>query len=185
MASDSKIKVEVVYALPQKQTLLALEVAVGTTVIEAVRASGILESYPEIDIANSKLGIFGRMAKADEVLQPGERVEIYRPLKADPKEVRRRLAAEGKQAKFLYTIPSFHNPAGVSQGQRRREEILAICQAAGTLVLEDDPYGLLGFDDEIPRAMRADDDEGRCAADRTRGRGAPAGDGVPGCRAGE
>jgi putative ubiquitin-RnfH superfamily antitoxin RatB of RatAB toxin-antitoxin module len=96
MASDSKIKVEVVYALPQKQTLLALEVAVGTTVIEAVRASGILESYPEIDIANSKLGIFGRMAKADEVLQPGERVEIYRPLKADPKEVRRRLAAEGK-----------------------------------------------------------------------------------------
>ena len=64
MASDSKIKVEVVYALPQKQTLLALEVAVGTTVIEAVRASGILESYPEIDIANSKLGIFGRMAKA-------------------------------------------------------------------------------------------------------------------------
>ena len=96
MASDSKIKVEVVYALPQKQTLLALEVAVGTTVIEAVRASGILESYPEIDIANSKLGIFGRMAKADEVLQPGERVEIYRPLKADPKEVRRRLAAECK-----------------------------------------------------------------------------------------
>ena len=93
MASDSEMKVEVVYALPQKQTLLALEVAVGTTVIEAVRASGILDLYPEIDIASSKLGIFGRMAKADEVLQPGERVEIYRPLKADPKEVRRRMAA--------------------------------------------------------------------------------------------
>ena len=96
MASDSEMKVEVVYALPEKQTLLALEVPMGTTVIEAVRASGILDTYPEIDIANSKLGIFGRMAKSDEVLQPGERVEIYRPLKADPKEVRRRLAAEGK-----------------------------------------------------------------------------------------
>lgn len=96
MASDSEMKVEVVYALPKKQTLLALEVPVGTTVIEAVHASGILDIYPEIDIANSKLGIFGRMARTDEVLQPGERVEIYRPLKADPKEVRRRLAAEGK-----------------------------------------------------------------------------------------
>ena len=71
-----------------------------------------------------------------------------------------RLAAEGRRAKFLYTIPSFHNPAGVSQPQRRREEILAICQAAGVLVLEDDPYGLLGFDGEVPRALRADDDEG-------------------------
>ena len=90
------MKVEVVYALPEKQTLLALEVPAGTTVIEAVHASGILGIYPQIDIANSKLGIFGRMARPDEVLQPGERVEIYRPLKADPKEVRRRLAAEGK-----------------------------------------------------------------------------------------
>lgn len=96
MANDSDMKVEVVYALPEKQTLLALQVPVGTTVIEAVRASGILDIYPDVDIANSKLGIFGRMARPDEVLQPGERVEIYRPLKADPKEVRRRLAAEGK-----------------------------------------------------------------------------------------
>ena len=70
------------------------------------------------------------------------------------------LAREGKKAKFLYTIPSFHNPAGVSQNRERRERILAIAQAAGVLVLEDDPYGLLGFDGEIPRAMRADDDEG-------------------------
>jgi 2-aminoadipate transaminase len=71
-----------------------------------------------------------------------------------------RLAAEGRSAKFLYTIPSFHNPAGVSQDRERREQILSICQAAGLLVLEDDPYGLLGFDGEIPRALRADDDEG-------------------------
>jgi DNA-binding transcriptional MocR family regulator len=71
-----------------------------------------------------------------------------------------RLDREGKRAKFLYTIPSFHNPAGVTQDQGRREEILAICQSAGVLVIEDDPYGLLGFDGTIPRAMRADDDEG-------------------------
>ena len=71
-----------------------------------------------------------------------------------------RLADEGRSAKFLYTIPSFHNPAGVSQDRERREQILAICQSAGLLVLEDDPYGLLGFDGEIPRALRADDDEG-------------------------
>ena len=71
-----------------------------------------------------------------------------------------RLAAEGRRAKFLYTIPSFHNPAGISQPAARRDDILAICQAAGLLVLEDDPYGLLGFDGAVPRALRADDDEG-------------------------
>jgi DNA-binding transcriptional MocR family regulator len=71
-----------------------------------------------------------------------------------------RLAAQGRTPKFLYTIPSFHNPAGVSQDAPRRQEILAICQEAGILIIEDDPYGLLGFDGEIPRAIRADDAEG-------------------------
>jgi DNA-binding transcriptional MocR family regulator len=61
---------------------------------------------------------------------------------------------------MIYTIPSFHNPAGVSQGAQRRLEILAVAQQAGILVLEDDPYGLLGFDGEVPRAMRADDADG-------------------------
>lgn len=68
--------------------------------------------------------------------------------------------ASGRRAKLIYTIPSFHNPAGVSQGPARRAEILAIAQAAGIAVLEDDPYGLLGFEGEPPRAIRADDPDG-------------------------
>jgi 2-aminoadipate transaminase len=68
--------------------------------------------------------------------------------------------AQGKTAKLLYTIPSFHNPAGVTQGPERRVEILSIAQSAGLLVLEDDPYGLLGFDGSVPRAIRADDCDG-------------------------
>ena len=71
-----------------------------------------------------------------------------------------RVRASGRRIKMIYTIPSFHNPAGVSQGAQRRLEILAIAQQAGILVLEDDPYGLLGFDGEVPRAMRADDADG-------------------------
>ena len=68
--------------------------------------------------------------------------------------------ATGKRIKLIYTIPSFHNPAGVTQGPARRAEILAIAQAAGIAVLEDDPYGLLGFEGEPPRALRADDADG-------------------------
>jgi DNA-binding transcriptional MocR family regulator len=70
------------------------------------------------------------------------------------------VAASGRTAKFLYTIPNFHNPAGVTLSLARRREILAICQDAGLLVLEDNPYGLLGFDDEPYRALRADDAAG-------------------------
>jgi 2-aminoadipate transaminase len=70
------------------------------------------------------------------------------------------VAAAGKRAKFLYTVPNFHNPAGVSLRADRRREVLAVCQRAGLLVLEDNPYGLLGFDAEPVRALRADDPEG-------------------------
>lgn len=69
-------------------------------------------------------------------------------------------AAAGKKVKLIYTIPSFHNPAGVTQGPQRRAEVLQIAQSAGVLLLEDDPYGLLGFEGEPPRAIRADDAEG-------------------------
>lgn len=71
-----------------------------------------------------------------------------------------RVRALGKRVKLIYTIPSFHNPAGVSQGPERRAQILAIAQRAGIALLEDDPYGLLGFEGEPPRAIRADDAEG-------------------------
>ncbi|MGH3344591.1 MAG: PLP-dependent aminotransferase family protein [Carbonactinosporaceae bacterium] len=80
-----------------------------------------------------------------------------------PEHLRNALAtvrASDRHAKFLYTIPNFHNPAGVSLSAGRRREVLEICQEAGLLVLEDNPYGLLGFDGETPRALRADDADG-------------------------
>lgn len=67
--------------------------------------------------------------------------------------------AAGKKPKMLYTIPNFHNPAGVTQTTDRRERILQIATGEGLLILEDDPYGLLGFDGTVPRAIRADDDQ--------------------------
>ena len=96
---NEKIDIEVVYALPDKQTLLKQEVSAGTTVLEAIQASGILEKYPQIDIAASKVGIFGKLVKPDTVLREKDRIEIYRPLIADPKEVRRKRAEEGKVMK--------------------------------------------------------------------------------------
>lgn len=71
-----------------------------------------------------------------------------------------RLAAEGGRVKFLYTVPSFHNPAGVTLTAERRARVLEICQRAGLLVIEDNPYGLLGFEAEPERALRADDPHG-------------------------
>lgn len=96
---SSVIKVEVAFALPQEQILLALDVPAGCTIEQAIQQSGILERYPQIDLAKNKVGIFGRLAKLSQVLRAGERVEIYRPLIADPKEVRRQRAAEGKVTK--------------------------------------------------------------------------------------
>jgi 2-aminoadipate transaminase len=70
------------------------------------------------------------------------------------------LKARGQRVKFLYTVPSFHNPAGVTLSAPRRAEVLGICQRAGVLIIEDNPYGLLGFDSEPLRALRADDAHG-------------------------
>lgn len=93
------IPVEVAYALPAQQILLQINVAEGTTAEQAVHASGILEKFPEIDLAQNKLGIFGKLTKPDSVLRENDRVEVYRPLIADPKGVRRQRAAEGKAMK--------------------------------------------------------------------------------------
>jgi 2-aminoadipate transaminase len=71
-----------------------------------------------------------------------------------------RVTASGRRIKFLYTVPNHHNPAGVTLSAERRPRILQICQSAGVLILEDNPYGLLGFDGEPLRALRADDAEG-------------------------
>jgi uncharacterized protein len=96
---SDKINIEVVYALPDQQTLLKKAVPVGTTVMEGVIASGLLEKFPDLDLSAHKLGIFGKLTKADAVLRDKDRIEIYRPLLADPKEVRRRRAEEGKVMK--------------------------------------------------------------------------------------
>ena len=94
-----KILVEVVYALPKEQTLLAFEVDAGIAAKEAVKQSGILEKYPDIDLEKQKIGLFGKVIKLDHSLREKDRVEIYRPLIADPKEVRKKRAAEGKALK--------------------------------------------------------------------------------------
>lgn len=94
-----KINIEIVYALRDDQTLLKKAVPEGTTVLEGIQASGLLEKYPELDLAAHKLGIFGKLTKPDAVLREMDRIEIYRPLIADPKEVRRRRAEEGKVMK--------------------------------------------------------------------------------------
>jgi len=93
------ISVEVVYALPQKQEVLTLKIGAGALVSEAIARSGILRDFPEIDLASAKVGIYGKQVKLDTVLRDKDRVEIYRALIADPKEVRRKRAAEGKEVK--------------------------------------------------------------------------------------
>jgi putative ubiquitin-RnfH superfamily antitoxin RatB of RatAB toxin-antitoxin module len=94
-----QINIEVVYALPDEQTLLKKMVPTGTTVMQGIQESGLLEKFPDLDFAVLKLGIFGKLTKADAVLRDHDRIEIYRPLIADPKEVRRRRAEEGKVMK--------------------------------------------------------------------------------------
>jgi len=96
---NESIEIEVVYALPDEQVLLKRKVPAGTTVAEAIQASGLLDKHPEIDISRNKLGIFGKLTKAESVVREKDRIEIYRPLIADPKEVRRKRAEEGKAMK--------------------------------------------------------------------------------------
>lgn len=93
------LNVEVVYALPNKQEIIAQKLPAGATVRQAIEASGLLLKYPEIDLAKNKLGVFAKLTKPDAVLRDQDRVEIYRPLIADPKEVRKQRAADGKVMK--------------------------------------------------------------------------------------
>lgn len=96
MNSQDKIQVEVCYALPEKQTLLSLEVEPSLTIESIIKQSGILELHPEIDLAENKVGIFSKLAKLNDTLYDGDRIEIYRPLIADPKEVRKQRAQKTK-----------------------------------------------------------------------------------------
>lgn len=86
---SAKIVVEVAYALPEKQYLQRVTLEDGATVEQAIQASGLLSLRTDIDLARNKVGIFSRPAKLQDTVQDGDRVEIYRPLTADPKELRR------------------------------------------------------------------------------------------------
>lgn len=96
MFDDAQIKVEVVYGTPQKQKLLTLAVEQGSTVEHAITESGILALFDNIDLSVNKVGIWNRTAKLTDVLEDMDRIEIYRPLIADPKEVRKRRAEKAK-----------------------------------------------------------------------------------------
>jgi putative ubiquitin-RnfH superfamily antitoxin RatB of RatAB toxin-antitoxin module len=88
----SVIHIEVAYATPEKQVLLDLSVPAGTTVAEGIELSAIRDEFPELNMDIKAVGIFSRKVPLDHVLREGDRIEIYRPLIADPKEVRRQRA---------------------------------------------------------------------------------------------
>ena len=90
--ADNRIRVEVCYAQANEPLNVALEVAAGTSLRQAIQQSGLLPRHPEIDLAINAVGIFGRVRGLDELVSDGDRVEIYRPLSIDPKEARRRAA---------------------------------------------------------------------------------------------
>ncbi len=93
------LSIEVTYALPQRQDSVQLKLSTHSTVQQAIEASGLLQRYPEIDLARNKVGIYGKLIKLDTVLHERDRVEIYRPLIADPKESRKKRVEEGKSLK--------------------------------------------------------------------------------------
>lgn len=97
--SNKTIKIEVAYAEPNEQKIVECVIDAGTPAREALSQSGILQFFPEIDLDNCDIGVFGKAIKADYELDEGDRIEIYRPLIADPKEIRRQRAAQGLKTK--------------------------------------------------------------------------------------
>ena len=89
---DPLIDIEVAYATPRRQAVIRLRLPPGSTLRQAVERSGLLAEFPEISLESCKLGVFGRLRKAEDPLEAGDRVEIYRPLIADPKQTRRQRA---------------------------------------------------------------------------------------------
>lgn len=96
MAHAESLQVEVVYALPDRQTVVALTLPQGASVQNAVTQSGLLQRFPDIELTKQKIGIFGKSVTLETPLRDGDRVELYRPLTRDPKQARRELAKEGK-----------------------------------------------------------------------------------------
>lgn len=93
------MSIEVCYAMSDKQEVVRLKLPAGSTLQQSLEASGLLGKYPEIDLKKNKFGIWNKLSKLDAALRDKDRIEIYRPLIADPKEVRKQRAAEGKVMK--------------------------------------------------------------------------------------
>ena len=96
VSAEQSIAVEVVFACPDRQELVSLELSAGSTANEAVAASGLIESFADEDISSAPLAIWGRPVSAATVLKAGDRVEVLRPLEIDPRDARRELAREGQ-----------------------------------------------------------------------------------------
>lgn len=97
--SNESFSVEVAYATPTEQRVISVVCDSATTIRTAIERSGILARYPEIDLTRNKVGIYGKLAKLDGLVRERDRIEIYRPLIADPKEIRRQRAEQGKPMK--------------------------------------------------------------------------------------
>ncbi len=97
MEKHESFEVEVAYAKPDIQVLLSVEAEEGMTIRQVIERSGVLEQFPEIDLEKGKFGIFSKLSKLDTTVRAKDRIEIYRPLIADPKAVRKQRAAEGKK----------------------------------------------------------------------------------------
>jgi len=95
--ANDDIAVQVVYALPAEPTVVHLRVSAGTTLKEAIELSGLLDRYREIDLGAQRIGVFGQLRALTDPVRAGDRVEIYRPLRVDPKDARRRRAEHASQ----------------------------------------------------------------------------------------
>lgn len=93
---DEPLCIEVVFALRDRQELVRLQLANGTTVGEAIEQSALQSAFPEWDLGECAVGVWGQPAERSQILEQGDRVEIYRPLRIDPRDARRALAAQGK-----------------------------------------------------------------------------------------
>jgi len=112
------IAVEVAYALPERQLIVPLEVTAGTTALEAAQQSGIEQEFPGLVIdAGTNLGIFGQAVPPQQALKPGDRVEIYRPLKADPKAARKARAEKAKARRAGEETAKESGPGGEGGGE--------------------------------------------------------------------
>lgn len=99
MVDEKLISVEIVYALPEQQLIITIQIPERSSIENAIQTSGILQRFPEIDLNMNKVGIFGKLAKLETSLRDMDRIEIYRPLIVDPKAVRRNRAENAKALK--------------------------------------------------------------------------------------